>query len=146
MSATCYECDAPADHHHHVIPRSLGGRRTVPLCGACHSRAHGLDGQTWTGHRELTRAALAALAASGRYTGGTVPYGQRLAADGLHLEEDPAEAEVLTVARELRAAGASLRAVGAELAARGMAPRGGGRWSAAAVGRLIEAAEAAEAR
>jgi DNA invertase Pin-like site-specific DNA recombinase len=89
---------------------------------------------------ERTAAAMAALAASGRYTGGTVPYGQRLAADGLHLEEDPAEAEVLTVARELRAAGASLRAVGAELAARGMAPRGGGRWSAAAVGRLIEAA------
>jgi site-specific DNA recombinase len=39
---------------------------------------------------ERTAAAMAALAASGRYTGGTVPYGQRLAADGLHLEEDPA--------------------------------------------------------
>ena len=145
MSA-CFECDAPADHHHHVIPRSLGGRRTVPLCGACHARAHGLDGRTWTGHRELVAAAMRRRADAGLYNGGTVPYGQRLAADGATLEADPDEALTLGTAHELRASGLSLRKIGAELAARGMAPRGGGRWSAAAVARLLEATDAAEAR
>ena len=88
---------------------------------------------------ERTRAALAVKKARGERVG-AVPYGYRLAADGVALEVEPAEAEVLTVARELRAAGLSLRAVGAELNARGMAPRGGGAWHPQAVARLIEAA------
>jgi 5-methylcytosine-specific restriction endonuclease McrA len=28
----CFECGSPASHHHHVIPHSLGGTQTVPLC------------------------------------------------------------------------------------------------------------------
>jgi DNA invertase Pin-like site-specific DNA recombinase len=89
---------------------------------------------------ERTAAAMATLAAAGRYTGGRVPYGSRLAADGTTLEADPAEVEVLRVARELRASGLSLRKIGAELHARGMAPRGGGAWHATAVARLVDAA------
>lgn len=38
---TCYECGNPADHLHHVVPRSLGGNKTLPLCSKCHSMVHG---------------------------------------------------------------------------------------------------------
>ncbi len=36
----CFECDAPAECDHHIVPRSRGGTRTVPMCGACHGKAH----------------------------------------------------------------------------------------------------------
>jgi len=35
----CFECGKPAGQEHHVIPRRFGGRRTVPMCRACHERA-----------------------------------------------------------------------------------------------------------
>ena len=39
---TCFECEAEgvAIHHHHVVPRSRGGTKTIPLCEPCHSKAH----------------------------------------------------------------------------------------------------------
>lgn len=142
--STCFECDAPADHHHHVIPRSLGGRRTVPLCGACHSRAHGLDGQTWTGHRELTRAALARKKARGERVG-AVPYGYRLAADGATLEADPDEARAVALIIDLRRQGLSLRKISDRLREIGLMSRRGD-WHPTQVTRILQAAEAAEAR
>jgi hypothetical protein len=36
----CFECGAPAAHQHHVIPRSRGGTKTVPLCLDCHDLVH----------------------------------------------------------------------------------------------------------
>jgi DNA invertase Pin-like site-specific DNA recombinase len=66
--------------------------------------------------RERTRAALAAKSAKGERVGG-VPYGLRVAEDGVHLVEDEAEQAVLRVVRELRASGLTLRAIVAELAA-----------------------------
>lgn len=38
----CWECELETDeiHHHHVIPRSRGGKKTVPLCLNCHGKAH----------------------------------------------------------------------------------------------------------
>lgn len=38
----CMECGARSRHDHHVIPRALGGTATVPLCVACHRRAHAI--------------------------------------------------------------------------------------------------------
>jgi len=39
----CFECGNPATENHHVIPKSLGGTKTVPLCSLCHMKVHGLD-------------------------------------------------------------------------------------------------------
>ena len=38
----CFECEAEgvAIHQHHVVPRSRGGTKTIPLCEPCHSKAH----------------------------------------------------------------------------------------------------------
>lgn len=103
-----------------------------------------LASAAWAGQERLriaerTSAAMRGMAAAGLYTGGAVPYGYRVAADG-RLVAEPAEVAVLEAARALRAAGWSLRAVGAELARRGHLPRSGGAWSAGAVARLVDAA------
>jgi hypothetical protein len=40
----CFECDNEVDiHQHHVIPRVLGGSKTIDLCAKCHGVIHGLD-------------------------------------------------------------------------------------------------------
>lgn len=37
----CLECGTETTGRHHVVPKSLGGNRQVPLCVECHSKAHG---------------------------------------------------------------------------------------------------------
>lgn len=52
----CFECDSTENiHQHHVIPRSLGGTKTIPLCGSCHGQAHGLNGVVWANHAGLIK-------------------------------------------------------------------------------------------
>jgi hypothetical protein len=135
----CFECGEPATCEHHVIPRSRGGTKTVPLCGGCHGLAHGLNRATWSDHPALTSAAMARLKASGRYTGGQPPYGYRVDTDG-GLCRDDSECATMEVATSLRAAGLSLRQIGLELTSRGMTTRGGGKWYASAVSRVLESA------
>ncbi len=36
----CFECGDRADAAHHVVPRSLGGTKTIPLCTSCHKTIH----------------------------------------------------------------------------------------------------------
>lgn len=40
LAVACFECGAPAEHQHHVIPQSRGGTQTVPLCVRCHDLVH----------------------------------------------------------------------------------------------------------
>ncbi len=38
----CFECGAEGViHNHHVVPKILGGTRTIPLCEKCHGLVHG---------------------------------------------------------------------------------------------------------
>lgn len=87
---------------------------------------------------ERTRTAMQHKRSRGEYTGGTVPYGWTLAADGANLEAHAGEQAVIRHARELKAAGVSLRAVGARLEAEGLLPRSG-RWHAKTIRDLLNA-------
>jgi hypothetical protein len=60
-----FECGAPATERHHIVPASLGGTKTVPLCGICHAKIHDVDGKRRTRIAELTKAALDAKKARG---------------------------------------------------------------------------------
>jgi hypothetical protein len=71
--ARCFECKKPATHNHHVIPQSLGGTKTVPLCQRCHPKAHGETG-VWK-IKELIKKAMRAKKAQGEYIGGQVGWG-----------------------------------------------------------------------
>lgn len=54
----CIECASPATEQHHVIPKSMGGKATVPLCGKCHARVHCMSGTRRDDHKNLTFAGL----------------------------------------------------------------------------------------
>jgi hypothetical protein len=116
---------------HHVVPRSRGGTRTVPLCERCHGLVHDRTMNT----RALTKAALAVKKAKGQLVG-AVPYGWQLAADGVQLERCEAEQAVIAEVLSMRARGLTLRAIGTELTRQGITPRNGGRWHPVRVFRV----------
>lgn len=119
----CFECDQPGDiHMHHVVPRSAGGTKTVPLCERCHGLVHSLHMST----SALTKAAMKHKASKGEFLGGRrAPYGFTIGGDGVALVEVETEQAVIADARALRAAGMSLRAVAGKLARRGSVSRAG---------------------
>lgn len=58
----CFECDGKAQHAHHIVPKSLGGTRTLPFCHKCHSKIHRID---FTNVSSLIKKGLAKAKASG---------------------------------------------------------------------------------
>ena len=85
---------------------------------------------------ERTRTAMQFKKQNGEFTGGNcAPYGFRLATDGVHLEKDPDEQELIRVVRELRNEGLSLRKIAKELAKRGFRTRKGTQISSVQVSR-----------
>lgn len=131
----CFECEADADHMHHVIPRSMGGTKTIPLCARCHWLAHGRsDFERADSHRALTRAGLARVRAERGYTGGPKRYGM-----------EDADAPVIHAVLALRAEGMTIRAIATEVARRGFTTRKGTPMSVTQVQRIVTAAKRAHA-
>ena len=77
--------------------------------------------------------------ARGEYVG-TVPFGYQLAADGVTLNEDTNEQEIISMIRELRGQGYSLRKIAAELDRQGIPTKqGASAWNAMTVRRICQA-------
>jgi DNA invertase Pin-like site-specific DNA recombinase len=116
--------------------------------GTVHAHAGETDG-SWTRgaldlagayvrvlNRARTREALAAKKSRGERVG-AVPYGFRLAEDGLHLEPCLAEQEVIDTVRALSAEGFSQRGIVASLAERGVVGRTGSPLQQTQVARML---------
>ena len=52
----CFECGSEAQENHHVIPKSRGGTKTIPLCSPCHGKVHNF--RRSDNHAQLTREGL----------------------------------------------------------------------------------------
>lgn len=89
---------------------------------------------------ERTSEAMAYVKSQGHKTGGDLPYGYTLAADGKTLVADPAEQALLEAIREARARGLSQRGVVAELARKGFTTRKGTALSLTQVCRIMQQA------
>lgn len=93
----CFECGLIGKiHNHHVVPRVLGGTKTIPLCEGCHGKVHGRD---MTGHRRLIREGLAIARSSGKTLGR--PVGTTKEPKDLLLEY-PDISEMLLAGKSLR--------------------------------------------
>lgn len=73
--STCFDCGFQGHcHQHHVIPRSKGGKNTVPLCEPCHGKVHD---HSFLNHTKLIKDGLAAALKKGvklgRRVGSTRP-------------------------------------------------------------------------
>jgi site-specific DNA recombinase len=88
---------------------------------------------------ERTKDALRHKKGNGERVG-TVPFRFHLAADGVHLEENPQEREILARIVELRGAGYTLRAIADELNRQGLKTRRGSAWRNEYVLNILKAA------
>jgi hypothetical protein len=57
ISNICFECSKHSlhIHNHHVVPKVIGGTKTVPLCPECHGKVHNLK---YYNHHILTTEGL----------------------------------------------------------------------------------------
>lgn len=93
--------------------------------------------------RERTSAALAVKRERGEKTGGaSCPFGYRLAKDGVHLVEAPAEQEALALILKLREDGFSYGKIAAELNLKGYMTKAGSEWKPVQVRRVCKRAAA----
>jgi DNA invertase Pin-like site-specific DNA recombinase len=88
---------------------------------------------------ERTRDAMDHKRANGERVG-TIRFGYRMAADGLHLEEDPAEQDILARMQSLKATGHTTRQIAAELNRQGFTTRRGTAWRFQYVAEALRAA------
>ena len=87
-----------------------------------------------------TKQALAVKKANGEKTGGTVPYGYDVDANG-QLTDNVEEQQTIAAIKELRGRGWTLQAICDEMAARGIATKTGKTtWQPKNVSRLLKAA------
>ena len=125
-SVLCFDCGSPAPYRHHVVPKSLGGTATVPLCGGCHAKAHGANAYWKTS--ELTKKTLAQKRAKQEKTGGAVPFGFEVV-DNMKLIPKPEEFDAIKFMHALRQQGRSLREIAAILTREGVATKmGNAEW------------------
>jgi len=86
-----------------------------------------------------TKSALKAKKDRGQRTG-HIPFGKRLADDGIHLEQDEKEQDILKQMRDLQKEGLSIRKIAKELNHREAFNRGEATWNNASVHRILKAA------
>ena len=128
----CWECGMHGImHEHHVVPRSCGGTRTLPLCEACHGKVHGKNMLS----SNLTKAALQIRRAQGKATS-HAPWGYLAAEDGT-LVPNPHEQAIAERARALRAEGLSFHRILAQLTAEGYTSRRGNPLAYDAVYKMV---------
>ncbi len=134
-NVTCFECGAIASDEHHVVPKSMGGSKVIPLCNLCHGKVHGTQRLNI---RLMTKEALRHKSLKGEKTGGTLPFGYSLV-DGFKLKALPGELETVKYMHKLRKKGFTLRGIIAELENQGIRTKTGKkRWNPKVVKGILE--------
>lgn len=63
----CFECGLDGDlHFHHVVPETLGGTKTIPLCVICHGKIHN---KKFVNYKELQKAGIERAKLEGKFLG-----------------------------------------------------------------------------
>lgn len=59
LKMKCFNCERDVYlEKHHVVPRSLGGKKTILLCADCHGLAHGNKRLRSDNHSELVKKGI----------------------------------------------------------------------------------------
>jgi hypothetical protein len=106
IELVCFECEAKAHHAHHVVPRVLGGTKTVTLCSICHAKIHG-DHLLRTS--ELTKAGMKKAKDAGFYVYGRAPFGS-MVVDG-RLRKNNREQKIIKEIVKMKDAGTYLSTI-----------------------------------
>ena len=70
LKDVCFECGSVEDiHYHHIVPSTMGGTKTIPLCIICHGKVHDRD---FVKHKELQRIGIKRAKENGVFIGRVV--------------------------------------------------------------------------
>lgn len=63
----CFECGLDGElHYHHVVPETMGGTKTIPLCLICHGKVHN---RNFIRHKELQKLGIQRARLEGKFMG-----------------------------------------------------------------------------
>jgi len=130
--------DIEESEHYDADPAAQAERRAYNL-GV--SAAVAVVKQYEREQAEATARALTELRAAGMKTGGAVPYGFELAADGKTLKPRAKERKAIGIATKLRAQGAAYRSIANTLAERGLVARSGKKFKPQQIHRMVKRAK-----
>lgn len=144
MKKECFECGKPATEEHHVIPQSLGGTKTVPLCGSCHDRVHDGGWKRRDNHAALTKAGIAKSKANGGKFGADVIPAEAIAR-GVAKSREKNMAQALEFAEsvvhkllELRNQDMTLQEISDVFNAEGPTTQRGGKWYPTTICNILD--------
>ena len=129
MAIRCFECQSPAVHNHHVIPKSRGGQRTIPLCEKCHQKAHNASA------RKLSEEGRARIKKAGKCYG-NVPYGFKVGKNDKLVPHRKEQQTIRTMCRHWKA-GKTVIQIQKLLTARGYRNRRGQPFHKTSITRII---------
>lgn len=124
MTEACFECSSPATVLHHVLPRSKGGTKTVPLCRVCHSKIHNLDLRLDALREDGKRKAVFA----GKRLGGLLTYGYDADEKG-YIRQNEKEQDAISIMKFMRASRFTIKAITVYLNEIGTPTKCGKKWS-----------------
>ncbi len=145
----CFECDHPAEGWHHPVPRSRGGKLAIPLCAACHAKAHHVGHNM--AHRTLTKQGLQRAKARGVKLGSARPgawegrehlrgFKQATERSAIVRRRDSEKkyASLIVMLKEKRAEGLTLDQIAVWLNGKGHSTPTGRPWNKALVCQLFQ--------
>ena len=125
----CWECGIETEyiHNHHVVPRSRGGTKTVPLCVSCHTKAHHRKKNMTTSRLVREAWKRKRVKYGDDFTWGKPPT-KEIRAMGLKVRKDNALAfnqHISSVVSDLRSAGYKTKDIPNRLTQMGIVSRRG---------------------
>jgi len=127
----CFDCGVKAVHAHHVVPRSLGGSKTVNLCAECHGKVHN---RRFIDSSALVKKGLKKLSEQG-YHHGKPPYGY--IHEGGEKIENPQEQKVIHQILKLHDGGENNAEICRQLNEKALFKRNGKPWTRASIWGLL---------
>jgi predicted HNH restriction endonuclease len=104
----CFEYGDEAEYQHHIVPKSLGGKKTIPLCSECHGKIHN---KTFLHISNLTKQVLKRKISNSEYIGGECKFGYKLSSDKVHIEQDEYEQKIIAYIKQLSLQNKSCRQI-----------------------------------
>ena len=146
MNYKCFECGtSECIQHHHIIPRSLGGTKTIPLCSICHGKAHGIKRNKQIDIGRLTKEGLMRAKARGVKIGNPRP--EEALKKGRAVVQKKADTfalQIMPIIKPMLSSGMSQSAVARALNESDIKTRRNGSWTHTSIRNLLKRLEKLE--
>ena len=135
---TCFECGSSKRlNNHHVVPKTLGGTKTIPLCEKCHGLVHGRKFNT----KFLTKIAMSKKRKQNYIISGFIPFGYKRSVCDKKLVKIHFQQKIIKDIVKMRKNGETLTAIANTMKRNKVNTAHGGKWAANTILGIIKRCE-----